>query len=201
MVEMPSFTILIKTTSFTIPPMAVSLTNKPEHKINNMDELTLSSQQLMVSALTKMGCQPTVDEVGSVAVTYQGECFNIDFGGRYAQVWDLDWAYANINAPDFGNVIMAVNLANYNLGPTVVMSRSDENGMMSLHSRLSLLMHPAITEIVEYVRCSLDAFFRAKELVYRHIDQINLELQQKAIREKRRPVGFSATPAPTENPE
>ena len=50
-----------------------------------MENPKFNTQQLMVSTLTQIGCQPAVNEDGTVAVTYQGEHFHIDFGGVYAK--------------------------------------------------------------------------------------------------------------------
>ena len=150
-----------------------------------------NTQQLMVSTLTQIGCQPTVNEDDTVAVTYQGEHFHIDFGGLYAQIWDLGWAGINVNDPELSKIREAVNHTNFDFGPTVVMTNPDDKGTMYFHSRLGILLHSDIPELDNYLRSNLDMFFRAKESVRQNFQQITVE-QQKA-REKRRPVGFTST--------
>ena len=157
-----------------------------------MENPKFNTQQLMVSTLTQIGCQPSVNEDGTVAVTYQGEHFHIDFGGLYAQIWDLGWAGVNVNDPELPRIKEAVNLTNFNFGPTVVTTNPDDKGTIYFHSRLGILLHPDIPEIDNYLRSSLDAFFRTKEMVRQYFLQITDE-QQKA-RENRRPVGFTSEP-------
>ena len=161
-----------------------------------MEKPKYNTQQLMVSTLTQIGCQPTVNDDDTVAVTYQGEHFHIDFGGPYAQIWDLGWAGINVNDPDFLQIREAVNQANFDFGPTVVMTNPDDKGTLYFHSRLGILLHPDIPEIDNYLRSNLDMFFRAKESVRQNFQQINVEQQE--IRKKRRPVGFTST---TDSPE
>lgn len=156
-----------------------------------MENPKYNTQQLMVSTLIQIGCQPTINEDDTVAVTYQGEDFHIDFGGRYAQIWDLGWAGVNVNDPELSKIREAVNHTNFDFGPTVVMTNPDDKGTMYFHSRLGILLHSDIPEIDNYLRSNLDMFFRAKESVRQNFQQITVE-QQKS-REKRRPIGFTST--------
>ena len=162
-----------------------------EKETGIMENPKYNTQQLMVSTLTQIGCQPTVNEDDTVAVTYQGEHFHIDFGGLYAQIWDLGWAGVSVNDPELPKIREAVNHTNFDFGPTVVMTKPDDKGTMYFHSRLGILLHPDIPEIDNYLRSNLDMFFRAKEAVRQNFQQITVE-QQKA-REKRRPVGFTSS--------
>ena len=153
-----------------------------------MEKPQYNTQQLMVSTLSQIGCQPTVNDDNSVTVNYQGEIFHIDFGGPYAQIWDFGWAVINEQDPELPKIKDAVNAANFNFGPTVVMSNPDDKGTMYVHSRLGIVLVPGIPEAENYVRSSLDMFFRAKEAVRQNFQQINVEQQKE--RESRRPVGF-----------
>ena len=162
-----------------------------EKETRIMENPKYNTQQLMVSTLTQIGCQPTINEDDTVAVTYQGEHFHIDFGGLYAQIWDLGWAGVSVNDPELPKIREAVNHTNFDFGPTVVMTNPDDKGTMYFHSRLGILLHPDIPEIDNYLRSNLDMFFRTKEAVRQNFQQITVE-QQKA-REKRRPVGFTSS--------
>lgn len=161
-----------------------------EKGTENMVDYKHNTQQLMVSTLKQIGCQPTVNDDDTVAVTYQGENFLIDFGGLYAQIWDLEWAGINVNDPELPKVREAVNHTNFSFGPTVVMTLPDERGTMYFHSRMGILLHPEIPDIDIYLRSSLDMFFRAKDSVRQNFQQITIE--QQNARERRRPVGFAA---------
>ena len=160
-----------------------------ENSLNNAQQL-INTQQLMVSSLTQIGCQPTVNEDDTVGVTYQGENFQIVFGGHYAQIWDLGWASVNVNDQELPTIREAVNSANFSFGPTVVITNADENGNMYLHSRMGLLLLPEIPDMDDYLRSSLNLFFRTKESVRQNYHQIKFEQQKSS--EKRRPVGFAS---------
>lgn len=178
--------------SQTYDPQEINIEKSKER----MDNITQTSQEIMVAALTGIGCQPTVNEDGSVSVTYQGEHFQIDFSSQYAQIWDLGWAVLKADNPELPAIREAVNLANYNFGPTVVLSHPDEEGTLYLHSRMGVLLHPGVTEIDDYIRDSLKMFFAAKDAVRQHFQQLRFEQQHP--REPRRPIGFSSAPESTE---
>lgn len=167
-----------------------------EKETGIMENPEHNTQQLMLSTLTQIGCQPTVNEDDTVAVTYQGEHFYIEFGGHYAQIWDLGWARVNENDPELPKIREAVNHTNFSFGPTVVLTNPDDTGTMYFHSRLGIPLYPDIPEIGNFLRSNLDLFFRAKESVRQNFQQIAIE-QQKA-REDRRPIGFASSP---ESPE
>lgn len=162
-----------------------------EKETGIMENRKYNTRQLMVSTLTQIGCQPTVNEDNTVAVTYQGEHFHIDFGGLYAQIWDLGWAGVSVNDPELPKIREAVNHANFDFGPTVVMTNPDDKGTMYVHSRLGIFLHPEIPEIDNYLRSSLDMFFRTKDSVRQNFLRITFE-QQKVREGRRRPVGFTS---------
>ena len=164
---------------------------KTKKETEIMEHPKYNTQQLMVSTLTQIGCQPTVNEDDTVAVTYQGEHFHIDFGGLYAQIWDLGWAGVSVNDPELPKIREAVNHTNFDFGPTVVMTNPDDKGTMYFHSRLGILLHPDIPEIDNYLRSNLNMFFRTKEAVRQNFQQLTVE--QQKVRDKRRPVGFTST--------
>lgn len=140
-----------------------------------MDNTMLNTQQLMVSTLNQIGCQPTVNHDDTVSVTYQGEDFYIDFGGTYAQIWDLGWLDINVDDPSLSQVREAINNTNFTFGPTVVLTAPDEEGKIYFHSKLDIFLHPSIPEVESYVRASLDIFFRTKEAFRRNFQRITDE--------------------------
>ena len=151
-----------------------------------------NTQQLMVSILKQLGCQPIVNEDDTVTVTYQGEHFHLDFIGLYVHIWDLHWGEINVYDPGLPLLREAINSTNLNFGPTVVITNPNpyDKDIMYLSSRLSLLLHPDIPEVEEYVRYSLDVFFRTKDLVRRYYQRLINE--QHLVSERRRPVGFAS---------
>lgn len=162
-----------------------------ENEIPNPDTLGL-----MLNTLNQLGCQPTANEEGTISVRYQGENFHMEFGGMYARVWNPMWAGVRADDPDMPKIREAVNAANFNFGPTVVMSAPDEDGVIGLHSRRDIMLHPACPDNVPFVKAVLDSFFDAKEHVRSHFQQINSQQQQE--KKPRRPVGFTTNTSPAE---
>ena len=172
--------------------------NKDE-KEERMDTESISEENkqpntfdLMIRTLHNLGCQPSANEDGTLSVQYQGENFHMEFGGMYARVWDPMWAGIKADDPDLPNIREAVNAANFNFGPTVVMTKPDEEGVIGFHSRRDIMLHPACPDNVPFVKAVLDSFFDAKEQVRSNFQQINAKQMEQ--QKNRRPVGFTITP-------
>lgn len=144
---------------------------------------------LMFKTLVNIGCQPTANEDGTLSVQYQGENFHMEFGGMYARVWDPMWAGVKADDPDMPKIREAVNAANFNFGPTVVLTTPNEEGVIGFHSRRDIMLHPACPDNVPFVKAVLDSFFDAKEQVRSNYQQINAK--QMEAKKNRRPIGFT----------
>ena len=144
---------------------------------------------LMFKTLSNLGSQPTANEDGTISVQYQGENFHMEFGGMYARVWDPMWAGVKADDPDMYKIREAVNAANFNFGPTVVLTAPNEDGVIGFHSRRDIMLHPACPDNEPFVKAVLDSFFDAKEQVRSNYQQINAK--QMEAKKNRRPVGFT----------
>lgn len=144
---------------------------------------------LMFKTLSEIGCQPSANDDGTLSVQYQGENFHMEFGGMYARVWDPMWAGVKADDPDMPKIREAVNAANFNFGPTVVLTAPNEEGIIGFHSRRDIMLHPACPDNVPFVKAVLDSFFDAKEQVRNNFQQINAK--QMETQKNRRPVGFT----------
>lgn len=162
-------------------------------EVTSKDEI--DAKEIAVKCLTELGCQPEIYKDGSVGVSYQGENFHLEFGGRYARIWDPMWAGIKGDDPDLPKIKEAVNATNFNFGPTVVMTAPDEDGDIGLHSRRDIMLHPSCPDNVPFIKAVLDSFFDTKEHVRRHFQQINSQQQEK---KPRRPVGFTTNTNTTE---
>ncbi len=169
--------------------------NKPEEKEEMKEEQKKEEATkpdtigLMFNTLSALGCQPTRNDDGSLSVSYQGENFHMEFGGMFARVWDPMWSGIKADDPSLPRVREAVNAANFDFGPTVVLTAPDENGVIGFHSRRDIMLHPACPDNVLFVKSVLDSFFDAKESVRSKFQQLNA--QQTESSKKRRPVGFA----------
>lgn len=166
-------------------------TQKDEEMKQEQEVVKPDTLGLMFKTLSNLGCQPTANEDGTISVQYQGENFHIEFGGMYARVWDPMWAGVKSDDPDMPKIREAVNAANFNFGPTVVLTAPNDEGVIGFHSRRDIMLHPACPDNVPFVKAVLDSFFDAKEQVRNSFQQINAK--QMEVQKNRRPVGFTTT--------
>ena len=162
---------------------------KSQSHPNGDSSVQPDTARLMFNALCEIGCQPEKDNDGSINVQYQGETFHMDFGGMYARVWDPMWAEIKANDPDLSQIREAVNAANFNFGPTIVLTSPDENGIIGFHTRRDIMLHPLCPDNAPYVKAVLDSFFEAKEQIKGNFQEI--KASQDKIIKKRRPIGFN----------
>lgn len=163
--------------------------NHENQNNTSTDEPKPDTIGLMFRTLSNLGCQPTKDDDGTISVKYQGENFKMQFGGMYARVWDPMWSSIKADDPDLPNIREAVNDANYSFGPTIVMTKPDDEGIITFHSRCDIMLHPAVPDNEPYVAAILDSFFKIKEQLQADYQQI--VSQQMETRKARRPVGFT----------
>lgn len=147
---------------------------------------------LMYKTLSNIGCHPVSNEDGLISVQYQGENFNMEFNGMYVRIWDPMWAAIKADDPALPKIREAVNVTNYNFGPTVVMTTPDDEGIIGLHSRQDIMLHPACPDNELYIKAMLDSFFYTKEQVRSNFQQINAIHDE--TQKTRRPVGFMMNP-------
>lgn len=148
---------------------------------------------IVFGALQSLGCQPEFKDEHTILVSYQGETFQFDFGespSRYARIWDPGWAGIKTDDPQINLVKEAVNVTNYNFGPTILMTEPDEDNVITFHSRYDIMVHPACPDNDQYLKSVLDSFFYAKEAVRNNFQ--NLNVKQAEQHKNRRPVGFAA---------
>lgn len=160
---------------------------------SDTDNVGLATSELMFTILRHIGCQPSRNENNTISVLYQGENFYIEFDGVYARVWDPMWSGIKADDPDLPNAKDAMNSANFNFGPTVVMTKPNKDGVIGFHSRRDIMLHPACPDNVPFVKAVLDSFFDIKEQMRSSYQK--LSVQQAEMRKNRRPVGFTINPS------
>ena len=170
-----------------------NLSNKSSTEIQTTKNEYPSTTNIVVGALQALGCQPELKDDNTLVVSYQGETFQFDFGespSRYTRIWDPCWAGIKTDDPQINLIKEAVNVTNYNFGPTIVMTEPDENNEITFHSRYDIMVHPACPDNDQYLKSVLDSFFYAKEAVRNNVK--NLNVKQAEQHKNRRPVGFTA---------
>lgn len=130
--------------------------------------------ELLVDILIKIGCQPQIEDHDTISVKYQGETFTISVGRRVARIWDLGWYGINAGDPKLPLLKDAVNMCNFQTGPTIVLTSPNDEGMIYIHSHYDVMLHSACNENIEYLNAVLDSFFKTKDNLYRHINLMDM---------------------------
>ena len=171
-------------------PQRQSYGNGPEGVRDGKELKNLDTPHLMHNVLTNIGCQPQFNDDSTLSVKYQGDNFLIEFCGKYARIWDTWWASSNINDPEFPMLKEAVNKANLGFGPTVLWGASNEEGLIGLHSRCDIMLHPLCNGNESYVEEMLGSFFNTREQVRNEFFQLKGKNPERGTK-KRRPIGFN----------
>ena len=161
--------------------------SKRNVKVMNNTEETFNE---MHSILEDLGCNPQKESDSELSVAYQGENFVVQIGGYYAHIWDPGWSSINVNDPNFGTLQEAINIANCDFGPSIVWTKPDENGIVYLHSRLDILLHPNLPNKDDYIKSVFNTFFEKKENLRGNLHSLMNE--QKNTPNRMRPIGFMA---------
>jgi len=185
-----SFGTLFTITAILIYVLYMSHHDAPKMKSEEKEPTKPDTLGLMFRTLNVLGCQPVKNDDGSLSVSYQGENFHIVFSGMYARIWDPMWAWVRADDPNMPKIQEAVNTANFNFGPTVVLAANDKENVIGFHSRQDIMLHPACPDNAPFVKAMLDSFFDTKEQVRQSYQQI--DAQQTEPPKKRRPIGFTA---------
>lgn len=143
----------------------------------------------MFNILNNLGCQPEKNDDGTLTVQYQGENFHMDFHPRFVRISDPWWSYIQADDPGLPRLREAVNVANFQFGPTVMMTPSNEDGLVGLHTRWDIMLYPSCPENNDYIRYVLDMFFETKDEVRKVFH--NLNANQTNHKKPHNPVGFN----------
>ena len=155
--------------------------------------------KVMRSILKEIGCKTKEESDGTLYALYKGETFQMMFRKTYAQIWDPTWSSIEADDPELPKIREAINRANFSSGPTVVMTPPDEKGVINLHSRLDIMLHPACPDNAIFVQAALESFFSIKDRVRNKIQEI--DAQQQEAPKKHRPIGFTTESQNTEKTE
>lgn len=121
------------------------------------------TRMAFIKALDEIGCGYERVGESSIHTRWQGENFTVDFGARFAMVWDPMWYAVNNRSDDFDIVLRAVNRANFNFGPVIVITAPDDKGMCGLCSRREMLVDAARKDNADYLQALFSSFFEAKD--------------------------------------
>lgn len=118
--------------------------------------------------LEAMGCPCEIDEDGDLDFFCQGEHFHAftKETDHYITIWDHCWKVISLaNTDEVRRLKHAINEANGDCTVTTYYTINEDKKIIYASSHTSILYHPMITNLKDYLSVRLDNFFFAHDLV------------------------------------
>lgn len=147
-----------------------------------VDLSEMTSKELVIKVLNKMGCQPLVREDDSVIVDIMGRTFIFGFyqEGYWIRILEPYWLSTE-NTNQMNNLTNQVlNMTNSDFGPKII--TEDKQGEKIFSSVYDCIFHPAFTldELEDYLKYIINSFFALSESFrhnFRYIVGINADIR------------------------
>lgn len=161
------------------------------------DELDdISTKQLVVSVLKKIGCQPKENEEGNIAFKYQGDDFYIaaEEENRFIMIWNPWWGSISADNEALPYLKEIINIVNINsLVTTVTMVDEEDEKTIGIHSRCHTYFSPNEGELEDHLKLLLDMFFDAHNAIKDNLNQLGAAAASAEVQKERVKVkGFAA---------
>lgn len=210
-------TILIAVIALSLWPLAFlvfRIRHERRKRKSRLDRMTkddmedIDTQELVVTVLKEIGCQPETNEEGHLVFKYQGDDFYIavEDEARFVMIWNPWWASISIDNPAIPYLKEIVNMVNVEALVTTVYTADEEEKSVGLHSKCHTLFTPKEGPLDEYLKMILDQFFIAHDSIKQNMQQLAGAASDSDRQERVKVKGFAAykensTPLPVEGQE
>lgn len=160
---------------------------------NELDEI--STQDLVISVLKKIGCQPEINSERHVTFKYQGDDFYIaaEEENRFIMIWNPWWGSISTDNEAFPVLKEIINLVNVNSLVTTVYMVDEDEKTVGLHSRCHTFFSPNEGELEEHLKMLLDYFFDTHNAIKENLNQLgNAAVGEEEKKERVKVKGFAA---------
>ena len=160
---------------------------------DEQDEVT--TKDLVISVLKKIGCQPKVNEENHITFKYQGDDFYIaaEEENRFIMIWNPWWGSINADNEALPYLKEIINLANVNSLVTTVYMADEDEKTIGLHSRCHTFFSPREGELEEHMKMLLDYFFDMHNVIKDNMNQLGqAAINEEEKKERVKVKGFSA---------
>lgn len=157
----------------------------------------VSTEELILSTLKKMGCNPEKNEDGNIGFMYQGDDFYLSFQDEvpFVMIWYPWWGTINADnpvLPYLKEVINAINISSFIT--TVFMAENEGDKEIGIHSHCHTFFTESVLEPEEHLKLILDSFFDTRNAIKENIDKLGSAISEDEETKKERVIvkGFSA---------
>ena len=204
MTDISNITLLIAVIALALWPIvlfALYFLRKRQKRLEHIERMTkdeldnITTQELVISILKKIGCQPETNSEGHITFKYQGDDFYIaaEEENRFIMIWNPWWGSINADNEALPYLKEIVNLVNVNSLVTTVFMADEDGQTVGLHSRCHTFFSPNEGELEEHMKMLLDYFFDTHNAIKDNMNQLgSAAVKDEEKKERVKVKGFSA---------
>lgn len=197
-------TILIAVIALAMWPvvlLVLKTMNIRKKRLEHLERMTktelesISTQELVISVLKKIGCQPEINNEGHVTFKYQGDDFYIaaEEENRFIMIWNPWWGSINTDNEAFPYLKEIINLVNVNSLVTTVFMVDEDEKTVGIHSHCHTFFSPNEGELEDHLKMLLDYFFDTHNAIKEYMNQLgNPAVAEEEKKERVKVKGFAA---------
>ena len=149
---------------------------------NNQTERTymeerISTRQLALNAIEKIGCEPQYTEEGRIQFEYQGVIFLMEAVNDCMFVnliWPWCHSFSKFDIDEFARVRQVVNDINARGTASVFYGITDSDDV-AVHIKKHFLLVSQIPDLVDYLKLMLESFFRTARTLDLEIEKYRMQ--------------------------
>lgn len=204
MADISNITLLIAVIALALWPIVLFtmyILKKRQKRLEHIERMTrneldnITTQDLVISVLKKIGCQPEVNSEGQITFKYQGDDFYIaaEEENRFIMIWNPWWGSINTDNEALPYLKEIINIVNVNSLVTTVFMADEDGKTIGLHSRCHTFFSPNEGELEDHMKMLLDYFFDTHNVIKDNMNQLgSAAVKDEEKKERVKVKGFSA---------
>jgi len=140
-------------------------------------EETISTRQLALNTIEKIGCEPQYTEEGRIQFEYQGVIFLMEAVNDSMFVnliWPWCHSFSKFDIDEFARVRQVVNDINARGTASVFYGITDSDDV-AVHIKKHFLLVSQIPDLVDYLKLMLESFFRTARTLDLEIEKYRMQ--------------------------
>ena len=157
-------------------PVTTDTSENKQEEETSMEE-TISTRQLALNTIERIGSEPQYTEEGRIQFEYQGIVFLMEAANDcmfVSLIWPWCYSFNKFDIDEFARVRQVVNDINARGTASVFYGITDSDDV-AIHIKKNFLFVPQIPELEEYLKLMLDTFFRTARTLDVEIEKCRLQ--------------------------
>ena len=157
-------------------PETTTPSENNQKTVSIMEE-TISTRQLALNTIEKIGCEPRYTEEGRIQFEYQGVIFLMEAANDCMFVnliWPWCHSFSKFDIDEFARVRQVVNDINARGTASVFYGITDSDDV-AVHIKKHFLLVSQIPDLAGYLKLMLDSFFRTARTLDLEIEKYRMQ--------------------------